>query len=160
MDQQERRQFVRDHRTAIFGYGRRDHGPAMTVVYYVMDGDEILVSTMAARGKAKAVRRNPRVSLCVLDENWPLEYLQIYGTAIVDDDFESAVDVLRRVVDLMAGETMPSSTRSSIERMVRDEQRVVVRIRPYATFATPPRHVYKAEDLETLTHWTSNSLDW
>jgi PPOX class probable F420-dependent enzyme len=160
MNQHERRQFVRDHRTAIFGYRRAEHGPAMTVVYYVMDGDEILVSTMAERGKAKAVRQDPRVSLCVLDENWPLEYLQVYGTASLDDDFDSASDVLRRVVDLMAGETMPSSTRASIERMVRDEQRVVLRIQPYATFATPPRHVHKAEDLETLTHWTSTSMDW
>ena len=51
MDQQQRRQFVRDHRTCVFGYSRREHGPAMTVVYYVMDGDDLLISTMAARGK-------------------------------------------------------------------------------------------------------------
>ena len=43
MDASERRQFVRDHRTCVFGYARREHGPAMTVVYYVMDGDDILV---------------------------------------------------------------------------------------------------------------------
>src|SRR5439155_23355405 len=36
MTQQERREFVRTHRTAIFGYGRRQDGPWMTVVYYVM----------------------------------------------------------------------------------------------------------------------------
>ncbi|MEP7025181.1 MAG: pyridoxamine 5'-phosphate oxidase, partial [Actinomycetota bacterium] len=51
MDRDERRQFVRDHRTCVFGYGRQDHGPAMTIVYYVMDGDDLLISTMAARGK-------------------------------------------------------------------------------------------------------------
>ena len=33
-----------------------------------MEGDEILVSTMAERDKAKAIRRDPRISLCVLDE--------------------------------------------------------------------------------------------
>ena len=32
--------------------------------------------------------------------------------------------------------------------------------RPYATFATPPRHVYKAEDIDTLTHFTSSSQPW
>lgn len=63
MNREERRQFVTEHRTAVFGYARRDHGPAMTVVYYVMDDDDILVSTMAARGKAKAVRRDPRQSV-------------------------------------------------------------------------------------------------
>ena len=42
----------------------------MTAVYYVMGGDDLLVSTMASRGKAKVVARNPKVSLCVLDEKW------------------------------------------------------------------------------------------
>jgi len=77
----ERREFVRAHRTAIFGYGRKEHGPSMSVVYYVMDGDDLLVSTMAGRGKAKAVRRNGRVSLCVLDEQWPPTYLLVYADA-------------------------------------------------------------------------------
>lgn len=160
MDREQRRQFVRDHRTAVFGYGRREHGPAMTVVYYVMHGDEILVSTMAERGKAKAVRRDPHVSLCVLDEQWPLTYLQVYGTATLDEDLEHGVDMLRQVVELMAGEPVPRSSYPEIERMARDEQRVVVRITPYATFATPPRHVHRPEDLEGLTHWTSTSMDW
>jgi len=35
-----RRAFVAEHRTAVFGYPRRDDGPSMSVVYYVMDGDE------------------------------------------------------------------------------------------------------------------------
>ena len=60
MTPEERRQFVRDHRTAIFGYSRKNDGPAMSALYYVMDGDEILVSTMKARAKAAAVRRDPR----------------------------------------------------------------------------------------------------
>jgi PPOX class probable F420-dependent enzyme len=158
---EERRQFVRDHRTAIFGYNRRNDGPAMTVVYYLVESDdELLVSTMAERAKAKAVRRDPRVSLCVLDEQWPLTYLQVYGAATVDDDHDLAVDVLRRILGVMAGTAMPSSTDADVERMVNDEQRVVVRFKPYATFATPPRHVHRIEDVATLTHWTSRSQPW
>ena len=57
MNREERRGFVASHRTAIFGYNRRQDGPAMSVVYYVVDGDDILVSTMAARAKAKAMAR-------------------------------------------------------------------------------------------------------
>ena len=34
----------------------------MTIVYYVMDGDDLLVSTMAGRAKTAAVERNPQVS--------------------------------------------------------------------------------------------------
>lgn len=160
MDREERRDFVRKHRTCVFGYGRQADGPAMTVVYYVLDGDDLLISTMAARGKARAVRRNPKVSLCILDEQWPLTYVQVYGNARVEDDFDQAVDVLRRVVDLMAGSSVADSRTAEIERMAREEDRVVIRVTPYATFATPPRHVYKAEDIDGLTHFTSTSQPW
>ena len=160
MDRIERREFVRKHRTCIFGYNRQNDGPAMTVVYYVLDGDDLLVSTMAARAKAFAVQRSPKVSLCILDEQWPLTYLQVYGDATLEEDFGQAVDVLRRVIDLMAEKDVTSAKSPEIERMAREENRVVIRVRPYATFATPPRHVYKAEDIDTLTHFTSNSQPW
>ena len=160
MDQQQRRQFVRDHRTCVFGYSRREHGPAMTVVYYVMDGDDLLISTMAARGKPKAVERDGRVSLCILDEKWPLGYLQVYGTAVVDRDRELAADVLTRVIGLMAGEEVPESRHPQIKKMADEENRVVIRVKPYATFETPPRHVYQMSDIDTLTHLTSTSMPW
>jgi PPOX class probable F420-dependent enzyme len=160
VDREQRRQFVRDHRICVFGYARKNHGPAMTVVYYVMDGDHLLISTMANRGKAKAVTRDGRVSLCVLDEIWPLGYLQVYGNAEVSPDRELTVDVLARVVGIMAGEPVPDSRLPQIEQMAEDEQRVVIRVTPYATFETPPRHVHQMSDLDGLTHFTSTSMPW
>jgi hypothetical protein len=132
----------------------------MTVVYYVLDGDDLLVSTMAARAKAFAVQRSPKVSLCILDEQWPLTYLQVYGDATLEEDFGQAVDVLRRVIDLMAEKDVTTDKMPEIQRMAREENRVVIRVRPYATFATPPRHVFKAGDIDTLTHFTSSSEPW
>jgi PPOX class probable F420-dependent enzyme len=160
VNQEERRQFVRDHRTCVFGYDRKAHGPAMTVVYYVMDGDDLLVSTMAARAKAKAVTRDERVSLCVLDESWPFSYLQVYGTGMVERDPQQAADVLARVIGLMSGQEIPDSRRPQIAQLARDEERVVIRVRPYSTFETPPRHVYQMSDIDTLTHHTSTTLPW
>jgi PPOX class probable F420-dependent enzyme len=132
----------------------------MTIVYYVMDGDDILVSTMAERGKAKVVGRDPRVSLCVLDENWPPTYLQVYGKAVIERDEDQAADLLRQIVELMAGEAVPDERRAQIATMSLEEQRVVLRVTPYATFETPPRHVNKMSDLDDLTHWTSSSQPW
>jgi len=160
VDQEQRRQFVRDHRTCVFGYARQQDGPAMTVVYYVTDGDDILISTMAQRSKAMAVDRDPRVSLCVLDENWPVTYLQVYGTAVVERDQEQAADLLRRIIELMAGQPVPGERREQIAKLAREEERVVLRVTPHATFATPPRHVSKMQDIDTLTHSTSSSLAW
>ncbi len=161
MNSEERRRFVREHRTAIFGYGRKQDGPAMSIVYYVLEGDEILVSTMAARAKAKAVTRSPRVSLCVLDEEWPPTYLQVYCDATVDTDFAHVVDVMMQIAGVMAGTPMPEDVRPMVEEGARKEERVVLRLRPYATFYTPPVHVHRAEDIdERLVHEVSESLAW
>jgi PPOX class probable F420-dependent enzyme len=160
VDREQRRQFVRDHRTCVFGYPRQGHGPAMTVVYYVMEGDDLLISTMAARGKARAIGRNGKVSLCVLDEKWPLTYVQVYGDAVLERDEKQAADVLRRVIGVMAGEEVPPERHEQIAEMAREEERVVIRVTPYATFATPPRHVHKMSDIDDLTHWTSSSQPW
>jgi hypothetical protein len=115
---------------------------------------------MADRAKAKAVQRDPNVSLCVLDENWPLTYLQVYGTAALDSDPTAASQLMRKVIELMAGEPMPDEKYPAIQKMSAEEKRVVLRVSPYATFETPPRHVYQADDVDTLTHFTSKSLDW
>jgi PPOX class probable F420-dependent enzyme len=161
MNRDERRGFVERNRTAIFGYNRRQDGPAMTVVYYVVDGNDILVSTMAARAKAKAVERNQKVALCVLDEQWPPTYLQVYCDAKVETDPESNVDLAMRIAGLMAGTPMPEEVRPVIAEGVGRENRVVLRLTPYATFETPPRHVYSADDInENLTHEVGTSLPW
>lgn len=161
MNREERRQFVQGHRTAIFGYNRAEHGPAMSIVYYVADGDELLVSTMAERAKAKAVARSPKVSLCVLDEQWPPTYLQVYCDAVIETDLDAVVDVMMRIAGVMAGQPMSDDVRPMVEEGARVEHRVAVRLRPYATFYTPPRHVHSEADVNpSLLHTTSTSMPW
>jgi PPOX class probable F420-dependent enzyme len=160
MNQEERKAFVAGHRTAMFGFGRKNDGPAMSIVYYVMDGDDILVSTMSARGKARAVARDPKVSLAVLDEQWPPTYLLVYGDARIETDVDAVTDVCMRIAAVMAGEPMPEEVRPAIRQGAIDEERVVIRITPYGSFETPPRHVHSVDDLDGLTHWTSSVLPW
>jgi nitroimidazol reductase NimA-like FMN-containing flavoprotein (pyridoxamine 5'-phosphate oxidase superfamily) len=160
----QRRQFVRDHRTAVFGYSRKDDGPAMTTLYYVMDGDDILISTMRARAKARAVQRNPKVSLCVLDENWPPTYITVFCTAAIDAtveaDLDRVADLGMRIGAVMAGRELDESVREFVIKGAIEEDRVNIRLKPYATFMTPPRHVRSESDMPTLTHWTSSTLPW
>jgi hypothetical protein len=94
VDAAERRDFVRNHWTAIFGYSRKNDGPSTTVVYYVTDGEDILVSTTATRSKARAVARNSRASLSVLDESWPFACLTVYCNATVDATVDSDLDAV------------------------------------------------------------------
>jgi hypothetical protein len=161
MDSEQRRQFVLGHRSAIFGYGRAEHGPGMSVGSYSATPDEIVVSTMAERAKAKAVARNPKVSLCVLNEQWPLTYMQVYCDAVIDTDFDFTVDVMMRIAGVMAGRPIDDAVRPMVEESARLEQRVVIRLRPYATFYTPPKHVHSEGDIERgLVHSTSASIPW
>lgn len=157
----ERREFVRSHRTCIFGYGRRADGPAMSVVYYIpSDTDELLVSTMRGRAKAKAVRREGKVSLCILDERWPFAYLQVYCDARLDDDPTLVTDVMLAVGGRMSGTALPDAARPAVEAMARKEDRVVLRCRPHTTFAQPPRHLHSNDQEEELSHWIAASMPW
>jgi hypothetical protein len=75
----------------------------VSIVYYVPDDNgDLLIATMAGRAKAKAVARNGKVSLCVLDETWPFAYLQIYYDAVIDDE-ETLIDVMMAVAERMSG---------------------------------------------------------
>jgi len=157
----ERREFVRTHRTCVFGYGRQQDGPAMSIVYYIpTDTDELLVSTMRQRAKARAVGRNGKVSLCVLDERWPFAYLQVHCDAIVDDDPELVADVMMAVGGRMSGKALPDEARPVVAEMAKKEDRVVVRCRPYETFASPPRHLERNDQEEQITHWISGAVPW
>ena len=161
MNQSERRAFVRDHRTAVFGYGRAHDGPAMSIVYYVIDGDDLLVSTMADRAKAKAVQRNGKISLCVLDEQWPPTYLLVYCDAKVETDPDRVVDLMMRIAGVMAGKEMPEAVRPLVAEGAAREKRVVLRCRPYATFHSPLKHVHRESDIgEKLLHDLGSSLPW
>ncbi len=162
MNAEERREFVRTHRTAVLGYTRKEDGPAMSVIYYTTEPDDtILVSTMGDRAKAKACARIGKASLCVLDEQWPTTYLQVYCDVTVDDDFEQAVDAMMRIGGVMAGRELDPSVRPLVEEGARAEGRVVLRLRPYTTFETPPKHVSSEADInEDLLHSTSASIAW
>ena len=157
----ERRTFVRTHRTCVLGYGRRADGPAMSIVYYVpTDDDELLVATMGGRAKAKAVARNGKVSFCVLDETWPFTYLQVYCDAVVETDATVVVDVMMAVAGRMSGESLGEDARPFVAAMAEEENRVVLRCRPYETFATPPRHLHQNDQDELISHWMSGSVPW
>src|ERR1700745_3052095 len=112
----ERRAFVRTHRTCVYGYRRLHDGPAMSVVYYIpTDDDQLLVSTMAARGKARAIARDGKVSLCVPDERWPFAYLQVHADAVIDRDRDLVVDVMMAGAERMSGQQLGEEARPYVE---------------------------------------------
>jgi hypothetical protein len=164
VNREERKAFVKRHRTAVFGYDRKSDGPAQSIVYYVSDGDDLLVSTMGARAKAKAALRLGKVSLCVLDEQWPPSYLVVYCNAKVETEPDAVVDLMMRIAGVMAGKEMPETVRPLVAQGAAKEGRVVLRLTPYATFHSPPRHVHSAKDIDeknkNLLHDLGDNQPW
>lgn len=128
MTPEERRQFLQQHRLCVVGYERKGGPPSLSPVYYVMEGEDLLISTTASRAKAKAVRRNPDVSVCVLGEAMPFPYVTVYGRGRIEDD--GAVDVMMKVGGAMSGNPVPEAARPAIEERARTEGRVVLRVTP------------------------------
>ena len=160
MDSEARKDFVRRNRTCVFGYERQDAAPSMSIVYYTMDGDDILISTMAGRAKAKAVERLGRVSLCILDEQWPLTYIVVYGRAKLERDLQQTGTVMMKVGEIMSGKPVPEAARPMVEKMADKEDRLVVRVTPEETFYTPPVHLNAGDDASKLEHGYGRRLPW
>lgn len=69
------------------------------------------------------------------------------------------VDLNRRIIAVMAGRPVQQD-RAEAEAMAKREDRVRLRLTPYETFMTPPRHVYDESDLATLSHWASSTVPY
>ena len=132
MTPEERKAFLRGHRLAVVGVERKDAPPNLSPVYYVMDGDDLVISTTATRAKAKAIHRNPQVSVCVLAEEQPYLYLNVYGRGRIETD--GAVDAMMAIGEKMTGNPLPESARPAVEERAKEEQRVVLRVTPETFF--------------------------
>ena len=128
MTPEEQKAFLNDNRLVIVGIPRKSGGPHMSPVYYVIDGDDILISTTASRFKAKAIRRNPAVSLCILGEKPPFPYLLVYGTGRIEDG--GAAAAMRRIGERMTGNPIPEAAMPQLEERAKNEGRVVLRVTP------------------------------
>jgi PPOX class probable F420-dependent enzyme len=124
----DQREFLNTHRLCVVGYERASGPPALSPVYYVMDGDDLLISTTRTRAKAMVIAHNPEVSVCVLGEQMPFPYLTVYGRGRIDE--EGAVDAMMRIGERMTGNPVPESAREAVEQRAREEQRVVLRVTP------------------------------
>lgn len=69
--------------TGVLGTVSEDGRPRLSVVYYVRDGDELLVSTEAGRWKARDAERTGWASLCVRGPERPFPSVTVAGPARV-----------------------------------------------------------------------------
>ncbi len=93
--------FVRPRHHAILLTRRSDGSPqGSPLTCGVDDSGRIVVSTYPERAKTRNARRDPRVSLIVLSDDWDGPWVQIDGTAeVIDtpDSVEPLVEYYRNI---------------------------------------------------------------
>lgn len=70
---------------------RADGRPHVAPVWFDLDGETILFTTWHASVKAKNMRRDPRVALCIDDATPPFAFVLIEGAATLTEDTEDLI---------------------------------------------------------------------
>ncbi|WP_344425957.1 PPOX class F420-dependent oxidoreductase [Amycolatopsis minnesotensis] len=95
-------------------------GPQTSAMWVGRDGDDLLFSTIAGRRKERNIRRDPRVSVTIMDRADPERYTEVRGLARISAEGGRALDeqLSWKYDGKPAGEDAPGA------------QRVVVRVTP------------------------------
>ncbi|MGW2207841.1 PPOX class F420-dependent oxidoreductase [Streptomyces sp. NPDC001781] len=108
----------------VVGTVQPDGSPQMSPVWVKRDGDDVLISTTVDRRKEKNLRRDPRVTVVVVDPENPYEYAEIRGTAeMTTEGGQALIDELSLKY---SGKKYAEFNPASVD----DAERVVVRITP------------------------------
>ncbi len=78
--------FVRSMKWASITSLRKDGSPTTSIVFFAVDGDDLIFSTTRDRLKARTLRHDPRAVITVLDEGAPYRFASVEGTASIEED--------------------------------------------------------------------------
>jgi PPOX class probable F420-dependent enzyme len=92
MTREETRAFLLDGtRTGKLATARADGRPHVTPIWFTLDSEAIVFTTHGTSIKAKALRRDDRVCMCVDDQTAPYSYVMVEGTAALSEDLDELV---------------------------------------------------------------------
>jgi PPOX class probable F420-dependent enzyme len=108
-----------------------DRRPHVVPIWFVLDGETIVFTMWSASAKARHIRRDPRVALCVDDERPPFAFVMVEGTAEVSDDLAEMLPWATRI----AGRYMGPDLAESYGRRNAVPGELLVRLRPLKVIA-------------------------
>jgi PPOX class probable F420-dependent enzyme len=88
------RAFLEEKRFAVVGTKNPDGSPHLAVMWYLLDGDDILVNSAQGRIKDRNLAADPRVSVLIEDG---YRWLRIDGRAEIEHDQSIAHADIRRL---------------------------------------------------------------
>ncbi|HET7700449.1 MAG TPA: PPOX class F420-dependent oxidoreductase [Candidatus Limnocylindria bacterium] len=90
------RRFLEEKHFAVLGTVNRSGTPHLSIMWYLLDGDEIVFNTRAGRVKHGNLARDPRCSLLVYEDGG-YRYLRIDGRVRTITDRATAQADIRRL---------------------------------------------------------------
>jgi PPOX class probable F420-dependent enzyme len=73
-------------RTGKLSYAAADGRPLVAPVWFVLEDDAVVFNTGAATAKGRALRRDPRATICVDLEEPPYAFVQVQGSAELSEE--------------------------------------------------------------------------
>ncbi|CPR10649.1 pyridoxamine 5'-phosphate oxidase [Mycobacterium bohemicum DSM 44277] len=117
-------------RTGMLGYVAADGRPLVAPVWFIVetgrDGGELVFNTGRLTAKGRALARDPRVVICVDDPHPPYSFVQVQGTASVQEDAEDLLEIATRI----GGRYMGADRAEEFGRRNAAPGELVVRVRP------------------------------
>jgi PPOX class probable F420-dependent enzyme len=126
MDTAQARSFIEENHRAVLATRRPDESLHLTLVTCGVDAEgRVIISSTEDRVKVKNLRRDHRVSLCVMRNQFFGGGVQVHGSATIvslPDAMEPLIDYFRRV----AGKE--HNDWDDYRRAMEQERRVLIRI--------------------------------
>jgi PPOX class probable F420-dependent enzyme len=110
---------------------RADGRPHVTPIWFVLDGDDVMLNTGTDSVKGKALRRDPRVCLSVDDQLPPYSFVVIDGVAEIIEDMGE----LQRWATAIGGRYMGADRAQEFGARNAVPGELLVRIRPTRVIA-------------------------
>ena len=121
----DQRRFLEERHFSVLGTINQFRAPHLTVMWYLLDGDEIVFNTKVGRKKDSNLTRDPRVSLLVYDSSG-YKYLRIDGKVRIITDPQVTQADIHRLARRYHGDA--DAAERAIARFV-TEERISYRLR-------------------------------
>jgi len=122
----EQRKFLEEKRFAVVGTKNPDSSPHLAVMWYLVDGDDIVVNSAEGRIKDRNLAADPRMSVMVADG---YRFVRVDGRATIDHDQTTAHEDIRRLAARYYGDEkkVEEAMRSSFNKQHRITYRLSMR---------------------------------
>jgi PPOX class probable F420-dependent enzyme len=114
-------QLFEDTNFAVVGIVTPRDEPRTSIVWVDWDGENVIFNTTNARAKGRYLRVNPKVSVCVWPRDDPYSYVEVVGTAVLDE--EGANEHISKLSQKYEGKPFHTPV-----------DRVIVRVKPELIF--------------------------